>query len=163
MSHTRAYAFTRDIPDADVRPALLSAIEALYDVSDALDANAHAPVLSATIHGACRAIDLAGEALIGSAQALREEVEDAKKESEDADRRTTEDEDAEDLKEQIATLTRERDDARARLDAAKAMVEAHADLVAMARRFTSAAVSAGVPLRHARAVPNKPRGKAGAK
>lgn len=169
MSHSTAYAFVRGVPDDELRPTLVAIVETLHYVQAELEL----PIT----HLAPFAWSPLETAMLDALGALRQDAEDARKEADaaqqdaaeaqnrleeklQADPTVAERDDAivRDLRAAIGTLTQERDDLRTRIAATKALVEAHADLVAMARRFTSAAVTAGVPLKHARRVPRASTG-----
>ena len=147
MSHTRAYAYASSLSVEDLRPALVATLEALYHCSDALEV---APPTGKEI----RSIEWVEGDLLEAIDGLRDEVKRAESEAE----RASQESEAVDggmleaLRERVATLEGERDAALRQVAGARHMVEAHADLVSTARRFVSASVDAGVPLKHARAV-----------
>jgi hypothetical protein len=171
MSHNRAYAFVASVPEADRLHVLRAAVECLFYVSDALEADALGSGIGAAALLSERAIERAEETLVDAVNALRADVEAHKEAEQDADARAVEAEarledklqqDPDELramKEEVETLKAEaccavakRDEALARVDSVKTLVESHSDLVAMARKFTSAALAAGVPIKHVRAV-----------
>lgn len=160
MSHTRAYAFVSSVSPDDLRPTLISAMEAIYHVSDALDVVAPREA---------RIFELVGleTALTEAAEALQQSVKDSKEAEEGADERAADAEarleaklqadpdEVTTLRAKLAEAEAARDAALERVEKVRHMVEAHADLVAGARKFVSASIGAGVPLKHARAVPRK--------
>jgi hypothetical protein len=156
VSHTRAYAYASALRAEDLRDTLISVLESFYYACDALEIEA--PRVG-------RPLDDASD-LQAAIECLRQEAKGAWEARDKAERDAAEaedqladakKEDPDGLRAKLAAVEAERDAALERVEKVRGLVEAHADLVAGARKFVSASIGAGVPLKHARAVPRAKR------
>jgi hypothetical protein len=165
MSYWKAYATARDVPEADLRTRLIEALETLHNLAGALDVD---------VDNTGRALGFPQDKLFEAACALSDDVKNAREEAEKADeeRRHAEDNlakymrvglggqsekivealrvELETAKKDAARDREERDDAETRLASVNHLVDSYSDLLAMARKFSTAGENAGLPTKHVR-------------
>jgi chromosome segregation ATPase len=162
MSHWKAYASVREVPESELRGALVSALETLHYVAEALE------------------VDGTGEEkILDAIQELKDEkkgAEDAADEAESrehaAEARLEEKLQAEgdtetgQLRKQVAKLQQELEDekhqhdlAKERLAKVEPLLDAYSDTLAFARKFVTLAEGAGVKPRHVRPATRQARGQ----
>jgi type VI protein secretion system component VasF len=143
--YSQAWSLAREVADTELRPKLIDAYETLCEIAHAVELDPRDPSNLA---------DVLYEAVVGQIDTLEATAKDADYRADEAEERLEEhlrEASDETHKEQIAKLTEERDALQAKLDASAELLDAHADLLAMARRFQSVAEKSGVPVKHARA------------
>jgi len=146
MSHWRARAEVSNIPEIELRLRLITALETLHYIADNLEC---APTETA---------------ILESLDELRNERDDATSQMEEADNRAAIAEERLEKRIQsqpdpalIIQVTRERDDALARLAGTQPLIDAYSDCLAFARTFVSKGEAAGLKTRHVRSTAKKRR------
>lgn len=153
MSHWKAYARVREVPETELRGALVSALETLHYVANALEVSG-----------------MGEESLLDAIQELKDEKQGAETAQYEAEEKLEEKLQAEgdtetgQLRKQIAELQQELEDEKCQHDLAKErlrkvepLLDAYSDTLAFARKFVTLAEGAGVKPRHVRAMPKQTR------
>jgi hypothetical protein len=150
VSHWRALATARDVPETDLRERLTDAYESLYEIVEVTEKHRPGDCYD-WIHG-LPPCDLA----LSGVKGVLEDLEEKENECDEAQRDTTEPllrtQQFEELENELIAVKKERDEALSRLAQVESLIDAYSDLLAMARKFVTLAGNAGVKTRHVRKV-----------
>jgi chromosome segregation ATPase len=145
MSHWRALAYVREVPDHELRDRLVEAAEFVFDLSRNLEVEDRPwnklPLESVLEHV---------QELDGRVQGLEDDLVSAEADQREAEDRLEEYLHGEDLLARIERLEGEKRSLEARLGEAESHLEVYSDALSAARKFVSVAGRSHLPTKHVR-------------